>query len=76
MIPKRNTNFDKPASFNSLTVSVYDLFLQSGMKVLKGKTVYKINGLIGIFNISGVLAHKHAIINFVVHTQWCGRFPN
>ena len=27
-------------------VSVYDLFLPSGMKVLKGKTVHKINGLI------------------------------
>ena len=27
-------------------VSVYDLSLPSGMKVLKGKTIHKVNGLI------------------------------
>ena len=56
-------------------VSVSGLFLPSGMKVLKGKTVYKINGLL-ISNILVVLVHKHVVINFIVHTKRCGGFPN
>ena len=52
----------------------YDLLLPSSMRVLKDKTMYKINGLIR--NIQLVLKHKYAIINFIAHTKWCGRFAN
>ena len=43
---KTRSNLNKPASFNDWIVSVYDLLLPSGIKLLIGKTVHKINGLI------------------------------
>ena len=43
---KTRSNLNKPASFNDWIVSVYDLLLPSGIKLLIDKTVHKINGLI------------------------------